>query len=260
MYSSRRTQETTQTFRAAAAKQGTFKSHDLYSDWVTRKWELGGASASDNCEPELQKKHVALPPGRSLRNPNNWRFPMEKVTALLTVYPWPIWETALAKITSLLISSAGGGSDSHQLKGDWGGKLELPVKKGERKAKITNVQYHMRFFPRNPNTTILWEQALPLRSGMSGKKDCWMLGKQTEHMDGEQAKNCYKKCSLPFPHTCIRLFHFPMLLDPKAFLRLEISQTRMNRSSTCDAKRGTDPTGPNPSKSVSTDAQWTAAE
>lgn len=29
--------ETTQTFRAAAEKQGTFKSHDLYSDWVTRK-------------------------------------------------------------------------------------------------------------------------------------------------------------------------------------------------------------------------------
>ena len=62
--------ETTQTFRAAAAKQGTFKSHDLYSDWVTRKWELGGAKASDNCKPELKKKHVALPPGHSLRNPN----------------------------------------------------------------------------------------------------------------------------------------------------------------------------------------------
>jgi len=63
--------ETTQTLRAAAAKQGTFKSHDLYSDWVTRKWELGGANASDNCKPELKKKHVAPPPGRSLRNPNN---------------------------------------------------------------------------------------------------------------------------------------------------------------------------------------------
>lgn len=63
--------ETTQTCGAAAGKQGTFKSQDLYSDWVTRKWELGGASASDNCKPELKKKHVALPRGHSLRNPNN---------------------------------------------------------------------------------------------------------------------------------------------------------------------------------------------
>lgn len=82
----------------------------------------GRSYASDNCKPELKKKHVALPPGPSLRNPSNWWFPMEKVAALLTVYPWPIWETALAKITSLLISLAGGGSDSLQLKEDWGGK------------------------------------------------------------------------------------------------------------------------------------------
>lgn len=61
---------------------------------------------------------------------------------------------------------------------------------------------------------------LPL--SMSGKrKDCWMLGKLTEHMDREQAKNCYKKCSLPFQHTCIHRFHFPMLLDPKTFPRLQ---------------------------------------
>lgn len=51
-------------------QQSTFKSHDLYSDWVTRKWELGGANPSDNCKAELKKKHVVLPPGRSLRNPN----------------------------------------------------------------------------------------------------------------------------------------------------------------------------------------------
>lgn len=48
-----------------------------------------------------------------------------------------------------------------------------------------------------------------------------MLGKQTEHMDGEQAKNCYKKCSLHFQQTCIRIFHFPMLLHPKAFPTLQ---------------------------------------
>lgn len=84
---------------------------------------------------------------------------MEKVAALLTVYPWPIWETALAKITSLLISSAGGGSDSLQLKEDRGGKQELHIKKGEGGKNNKHVQYHMWFFPRNPNTTILWERA-----------------------------------------------------------------------------------------------------
>lgn len=116
-----RSTEITQMLRDAAEKQRTFKSHDLYSDWVTRKWELGGAHTTDNCKPELKKKHVALLLGCSLRNPSNWWFPMEKVSALLTVYPWPIWETVLAKITSLLISLAGGGSDSHQLKVDWVG-------------------------------------------------------------------------------------------------------------------------------------------
>lgn len=99
---------------------------------------------------------------------------------------------------------------------------------------------------------------LPLSSGLSGKrKDCWMLGKQTEHMDGEQAKNCYKKCSLHFQHICICIFHFPMLLDPKALHRLGISQTRKNWSWTSDAMRTK---GSNPSKPKSTDAQWIAAD
>lgn len=218
MYSSRRTQETTQTFRAAAAKQGTFKSHDLYSDWVTRKWELGGASASDNCEPELQKKHVALPPGRSLRNPNNWRFPMEKVTALLTVYPWPIWETALAKITSLLISSAGGGSDSHQLKGDWGGKLELPVKKGERKAKITNMC----------NTTCDSFQEIPIQqfSGnrlclcvavCQGRRTAGCLENRLNTWMGNKPKTVTRNVPYPFHILAFAYSTFPCSWIPRLF-------------------------------------------
>lgn len=35
----------------------------------------------------------------------------------------------------------------------------MHIKKGEGGKNNKYVQPHMRFFPRNPNTTILWEQA-----------------------------------------------------------------------------------------------------
>lgn len=35
----------------------------------------------------------------------------------------------------------------------------MHIKKGEGGKNNKHVQHRMRFFPRNPNTTILWEQA-----------------------------------------------------------------------------------------------------
>lgn len=50
----------------------------------------------------------------------------------------------------------------------------------------------MRFFPRNLSTTFLWAWAhgsVIALEQWNVREDCWVLGKQTEHMDEEQAKS-----------------------------------------------------------------------
>lgn len=59
---------------------------------------------------------------------------------------------------------------------------------------------------------------LPLSSGMSGKrKDCWMLGKQTEHMDEEQAKSVTRNGPYPFNILALAYSTSPCSLIPKLF-------------------------------------------
>jgi len=51
---------------------------------------------------------------------------------------------------------------------------------------------------------------------MSGKrKDCWMLGKQTKHMDREQAKTITSNVPYPFNILALAYSTFPCSWIPK---------------------------------------------
>lgn len=227
-------------------KQGVLESHDLPSDWVTRKWGLGGADSSDNHGTELQK-HVALPLGHSLRNPNNWWFPMEKVPALLTVCSWPIWEAALAKITSPLISLAGGGMEPTITGGDWGEKQQLHIKEEEGNKNNQHVQYHMWFLPINPIAAVPWEQAHGSAAASEqqyvreedGFLDAWKTG--WTHGWGTSQKLLQE--TLPILSACLNS-HIPLSHAPgsQGFPQVR-NWPRAEQSEAKPARRGARPEG-----------------
>lgn len=156
---SARSAGTTQT-PGAGEKRGAFKSHDLSADWVTRKWGLGGARAAQwQLQAATEETSRAARGTRLEKSQSPTVSHGESHRATYCTGSWPIWETALAKITSPLVSLAGAGRNRQRLKGDRGGKEQLHIKKGEGNQNSEHVQCHMRVFPRNPSATAPWERA-----------------------------------------------------------------------------------------------------
>lgn len=143
-----------------------------------------------------------------------WEILITDGESYCTTYWIPVAYLRNSTSKNNLSSHLGWGRDSHQLKGDWGGKWELHIKNGEGGKNNKYVQQHMRCLPRNLSTTFPWAWAhgsVTALEQWNVREEEGLLGvwKQTEHMDGEQAKNVKRNGPYTFNILVLGYSSFP---------------------------------------------------